>query len=182
MAATLEATLDARSRPGTLWYPEPEGAVRCTACGHRCLVRPGRRGICKVRSNRDGILYVPAGYAAGIQSDPIEKKPFFHVLPGTDCLTFGMLGCDFHCGYCQNWVTSQALRDPDAGAAIQPVTAAGLVELARTRVALASALAAQRLDRTRVVRLAQAARDVLAGAGAPSSSRLARAEALLRKP
>jgi len=52
---------------------------------------------------------------AALQTDPIEKKPFSHLLPGSDVLTFGMLGCDFHCGFCQNWVTSQALRDPRGG-------------------------------------------------------------------
>ena len=57
---------------------------------------------------------VPWGYAGGVQCDPIEKKPFFHVHPGALAYSFGMLGCDLHCGYCQNWVTSQALRDPQA--------------------------------------------------------------------
>ena len=92
----------------------PDEAVRCNACAHRCLVRQGRRGICQVRFNRDGKLHVPWGYVAGLQADPIEKKPFFHVLPGSDALTFGMLGCDFHCANCQNWVSSQMLRDPAA--------------------------------------------------------------------
>ena len=67
-----------------------------------------------MRFNDDGTLLVPHGYVGALPCDPIEKKPFFHVLPGSDALTFGMLGCDFHCGYCQNWVTSQMLRDPDA--------------------------------------------------------------------
>ena len=62
--------------------------------------------------------------------DPIEKKPFFHVLPGSDALTFGMLGCDFHCGYCQNWVTSQMLRDPDAIAPPKMTTPQQLVDIA----------------------------------------------------
>ena len=48
---------------------------------------------------------------AGLQNDPIEKKLFFHALPGSRALSFGMLGCDFHCAYCQNWFTSQRLRD-----------------------------------------------------------------------
>ena len=61
---------------------------------------------------------MPWGYVAALQSDPIEKKPFFHVMPGTNALTFGMLGCDFHCGYCQNWLTSQAMRDPSSDASI----------------------------------------------------------------
>jgi len=57
---------------------------------------------------------VPWGYVGGVQCDPIEKKPFFHAHPGALAYSFGMLGCDLHCGYCQNWVTSQALRDPNA--------------------------------------------------------------------
>ncbi len=57
---------------------------------------------------------MPWGYTAGMQCDPIEKKPFFHAHPGALAYSFGMLGCDLHCGYCQNWVTSQALRDPNA--------------------------------------------------------------------
>ncbi len=112
---TLADTIDTLTRPGKLLENQPDGAVRCTACGHRCLIKPGRRGICKVRFNQDGKLRVPWGYVAALQLDPIEKKPFTHVFPGVEALTFGMLGCDFHCGYCQNWVTSQALRDPVAG-------------------------------------------------------------------
>ena len=129
-AASLAQTLDARVRPADLVQSVEAGAVRCFACGHRCLVKPGRRGICKVRFNRDGTLYAPAGYVAALQCDPTEKKPFFHCLPGSDTLTFGMLGCDFHCGYCQNWLTSQALRDDTAGVTPTDVTADDLVQLA----------------------------------------------------
>ncbi len=93
-------------------------AVRCLACGHRCLIREGKRGICQVRFNRGGKLYVPRGYVAALQNDPIEKKPFSHVLPGANALTFGMLGCDYHCDYCQNWFTSQFGRDADSDPAI----------------------------------------------------------------
>lgn len=108
----LANTLDQLTVEGQLYQTLEDGAVRCYACGHRCLIREGRRGICQVRYNQDGILRVPHGYVAALQADPIEKKPFFHILPGADALTFGMLGCDFHCGYCQNWLTSQAMRDP----------------------------------------------------------------------
>ncbi len=111
---TVAELLDSLTAPGELYEKRPDGAVRCYACGHRCLIRPGRRGICKVRFNREGTLYVPWGYVAALQADPIEKKPFFHVLPGSDALTFGMLGCDYHCSFCQNWLTSQTLRDPAA--------------------------------------------------------------------
>jgi pyruvate formate lyase activating enzyme len=88
--------------------------VRCFSCGHCCPIPEGQAGVCKVRFNRGGKLYVPWGYTAGMQCDPIEKKPFFHAHPGALAYSFGMLGCDLHCGYCQNWVTSQALRDPNA--------------------------------------------------------------------
>jgi DNA-directed RNA polymerase subunit RPC12/RpoP len=83
-ASTLQDLLDQRAQPGELWHLEGnDGSVRCTACGHRCLIREGRRGICKVRFNRNRTLHVPRGYAAGVQVDPTEKKPFFHVLPGS---------------------------------------------------------------------------------------------------
>jgi pyruvate formate lyase activating enzyme len=88
--------------------------IRCYACGHQCPVPEGAAGVCKVRVNDGGRLRVPFGYVGGIQCDPIEKKPFFHARPGALAFSFGMLGCDLHCSYCQNWVTSQALRDPDA--------------------------------------------------------------------
>jgi pyruvate formate lyase activating enzyme len=106
------------------------GAVQCFACGHRCLIKPGRDGVCRVRFNDEGTLLVPHGYVACVACDPIEKKPFWHVLPGSDCLTFGMLGCDFHCGYCQNWVTSQMLRDPEAIAPPKVTTPKQLVDYA----------------------------------------------------
>ena len=93
---------------------EKDDAVRCLACGHRCFIREGKAGVCRVRFNRGGELRVPAGYVAGLQVDPIEKKPFYHAYPGQNALSFGMLGCDLHCSYCQNWVTSQTLRDDRA--------------------------------------------------------------------
>jgi pyruvate formate lyase activating enzyme len=131
---SLERLLDSLTAPGELYEKHADGALTCYACGHRCLIRPGRRGICKVRYNQGGELRVPWGYVGALQCDPTEKKPFFHVYPGSDTLTFGMLGCDMHCGFCQNWITSQALRDPaseQAGAWPQPVTPRDLVAVAR---------------------------------------------------
>lgn len=122
--------LDERTVAGTLWRAEGE-RIRCFACGHRCLIAEGRRGICKVRFNSHGELRVPFGYVAGLQCDPVEKKPFYHLYPGSDALTFGMLGCDFHCSYCQNWVTSQALRDEAALAPVRPMSPRELVDAGR---------------------------------------------------
>jgi len=119
-------TMDAASE---LVIEEENGALRCVACGHRCLIREDKAGICQVRFNHGGKLRVPGGYVAGLQIDPIEKKPFFHAYPGRDALSFGMLGCDFHCGYCQNWVTSQALRDDAAVALPRVCDADELVKL-----------------------------------------------------
>ena len=113
--------------------PLADGWLRCWACGHACKIPPGRPGVCRVRFNVEGTLRVPAGYVAALHCDPIEKKPFFHVLPGTRTASFGMLGCDLHCAYCQNWVTSQAGRDPAAIAPIQVTTARDLVRWALAR-------------------------------------------------
>lgn len=134
LMTTLGEFLDTLTVDGELVERLEDGAVRCVACGHRCLIRPGRRGICQVRFNQAGELRVPWGYVAALQADPIEKKPFFHVLPGADALTFGMLGCDFHCAYCQNHLTSQALRDPDsdiAGSLVRRITPTQMVDLAQ---------------------------------------------------
>ncbi|HCL92681.1 MAG TPA: radical SAM protein, partial [Verrucomicrobia subdivision 3 bacterium] len=123
---TLADVLARHTTVGALARSEG-GRIRCVACGHRCLIAPGRTGVCRVRFSRDGQLRVPFGYVAGVQCDPVEKKPFYHVYPGSGALTFGMLGCNFHCSFCQNWVTSQALRDAAAGAPWQPVTPRQLV-------------------------------------------------------
>jgi len=128
---TLQDALDAATIEGELYEKLENDKLRCFACGHRCLIFPGQRGICQVRYNEGGTLRVPYGYAAGVQSDPVEKKPYFHVLPGSNALTFGMLGCDFHCGYCQNWVTSQALRDSAAGVMPTHFTPADLIKTAQ---------------------------------------------------
>ena len=117
--ATLQAVLAENVREGELWEKIDDHRIRCYACGHRCPIPEGQPGVCKVRFNQGGKLYVPWGYAAGVQCDPIEKKPFFHVRPGALAFSFGMLGCDLHCGYCQNWVTSQAMRDPEAVASFR---------------------------------------------------------------
>jgi len=132
--SSLANLLDSLTVEGELYESLEDNSLRCHACGHHCLIREGKRGICQVRFNEGGKLRVPWGYVGALQSDPIEKKPFSHVMPGTNALTFGMLGCDYHCGYCQNWLTSQAMRDPDSDASAQlvrKITPIQMVEHAR---------------------------------------------------
>ena len=127
----LREIVDEHVREGELYEKLDRNRIRCYACGHCCPIPDGQPGVCKVRFNRGGTLYVPWGYVGGVQCDPIEKKPFFHVRPGALAYSFGMLGCDLHCSYCQNWVTSQALRDPNA---VSPPLEASPKELAKDAV------------------------------------------------
>jgi len=127
---TLEERLKENSREGDLYETLDNGDIRCYACGHRCLIKEGLPGICNVRFNDSGTLKVPHQYVGSLQWDPIEKKPFHHVLPGSSALSFGMMGCDYQCSYCENWITSQALRDAEAGAPIEQVTSEDLIETA----------------------------------------------------
>jgi pyruvate formate lyase activating enzyme len=130
---SLDRTLKRRTTEGAevLWEALEDGKLRCNACAHRCVILDGLDGICRVRFNRDQRLRVPWGYVAGLQVDPIEKKPFFHAFPGAVALSFGMLGCDLHCSYCQNWLTSQSLRDADAIGAFRDIAAEEIVAIAK---------------------------------------------------
>jgi len=130
---TLAEQLALRTVEGELCESLGGNRVSCYACGHSCPIPPGFAGVCKVRFNRGGKLMVPYGYVNALQCDPIEKKPFFHAFPGTQALSFGMLGCDLHCGYCQNWVTSQALRDIGSSLDFHEIEPAEIVRLAVRR-------------------------------------------------
>jgi pyruvate formate lyase activating enzyme len=125
---SLQQVLQKAVQEGELYEKLERGFVRCYACGHGCRIPDGQVGICKVRYNSGGKLFVPWGYVAGAQCDPIEKKPFFHAYPGALAYSFGMLGCDLHCSYCQNWVTSQTLRDPAALSSLMRATPRELVQ------------------------------------------------------
>jgi len=97
--------------PSILAESLPDASVRCGVCAHRCLVRPGRTGICGVRENRDGTLWCLAyGAVAATGLDPIEKKPLFHVEPGSLAYSISTTGCPFHCAFCQNWEIAQGPR------------------------------------------------------------------------
>lgn len=88
--------------------------VRCKTCSHFCVIAPGKRGICGVRENIDGKLYLLVyGRAIAANIDPVEKKPLFHFLPGTFTFSISTVGCNFRCGNCQNWTISQFSKFPD---------------------------------------------------------------------
>jgi pyruvate formate lyase activating enzyme len=85
--------------------------VECLACSHHCRIKEDRTGICGVRKNIKGGLYLLVyGKAAAVNIDPIEKKPLYHFLPGSRSFSFGTIGCNFACQFCQNWDLSQATR------------------------------------------------------------------------
>jgi pyruvate formate lyase activating enzyme len=92
-----------------LWFEKrTDGRVSCLLCPHACTIADGRHGICKVRSNRGGIMEIPFyGMISSLAVDPIEKKPLYHYHPGARILSVGFLGCSLRCGFCQNWQISQ---------------------------------------------------------------------------
>jgi pyruvate formate lyase activating enzyme len=126
----LADQLAQHTRKAVLYRRLDGNRVECFACGHRCPIPSGFSGVCKVRFNTHGKLYAPYGYVNAVATDPIEKKPFFHALPGAQALSFGMLGCNFHCPYCQNWYSAQALRDVRAPLDFTPATPRELVRRA----------------------------------------------------
>jgi pyruvate formate lyase activating enzyme len=98
-----------KARLSPYFTPLAGGEVRCDLCPRRCRVAPGKRGVCRVRENRGGQYYsLVYGNPCALHPDPIEKKPFFHVLPGTTSYSVATAGCNFHCKFCQNWEISQA--------------------------------------------------------------------------
>ena len=107
-----------------LWRAGEERRVECFLCAHRCLIAPGKFGVCGVRQNREGKLFSHVyGEVIAAHIDPIEKKPLYHFLPGTMSFSIATLGCNFRCPFCQNWQISQAGRKgktPGGGQALSP--------------------------------------------------------------
>jgi pyruvate formate lyase activating enzyme len=95
--------------PASYYEKLSNGFVRCELCPKRCHVGPGGRGFCEVRENQEGEYFTLVyGRAASVNVDPVEKKPFFHVLPGSPAFSFATAGCNMECKNCQNWQLSQA--------------------------------------------------------------------------
>ncbi len=114
--------------------PREDKKVRCSLCSHRCLIASGKRGICAVRENRDGVLYSLVYDKVIAQNiDPIEKKPLFHFLPGSRSFSIATPGCNFHCKHCQNADISQLPHDHGGVIVGDNIPPAAIVESAQTQ-------------------------------------------------
>lgn len=110
-------------REAILYSKEGDQEVRCSLCAHRCLIRDGKRGACRVRENRGGTLYTLVyGKVVAENVDPIEKKPLYHFQPGSLSYSIATAGCNLSCSHCQNFEISllapgsQAIPGRDRGA------------------------------------------------------------------
>ncbi|MDI6708762.1 MAG: AmmeMemoRadiSam system radical SAM enzyme [Candidatus Thermoplasmatota archaeon] len=113
-----------------LFWEKKNDKIQCLLCPHKCVIGNGKRGICGVRENKDGILYsLIYGLASSICPDPIEKKPLYHFYPGSAVLSFGTVGCNFKCKHCQNWGISQAT--PESYFALEKITGEEILKLAK---------------------------------------------------
>ena len=117
------------SKEALFWDKLEDNTVQCRLCPRRCVIPQGMRGYCGVRVNRNGKLFTLAyNNPVAVAIDPIEKKPFFHVLPGTGALSIAVAGCNLRCIFCQNWNVSQKRPDETINYNITPQ---GIVDLAK---------------------------------------------------
>lgn len=133
---TLALNEQASWREAMLYERQPDGSARCRLCAHFCEIKDGQQGFCRVRENRGGSLYALAAYQLSAQHvDLIEKKPLFHFYPGSTTYSIAAYGCNFRCGYCTNWMVSQAngATSAGSGAAAQPEDILAAAEAARCR-------------------------------------------------
>jgi pyruvate formate lyase activating enzyme len=94
------------------YSPLKDEKVQCFLCNHRCMILPSKRGICGVRENQDGMLYTLVfGRAISLNVDPVEKKPIYHLFPGSSSFSVATMGCNFRCLQCQNYEISQRPRE-----------------------------------------------------------------------
>ncbi len=115
-----------------LYSPLEDGKVQCILCNHRCTISPSKRGLCGVRENREGKLYTLVyGRAISLNVDPIEKKPIFHLYPGSTSFSIATVGCNFRCLQCQNHEISQMPRDGDKPIEGSEVSPSKILSLAK---------------------------------------------------
>jgi pyruvate formate lyase activating enzyme len=106
--------------------------VRCALCSHRCVIAAGRRGTCNVRENRGGLLHTLVyGRLVAQHIDPIEKKPLYHFLPGSQSYSIATVGCNFRCRFCQNADIAQLPTDRGGAILGDTVDAAAVVAAAQ---------------------------------------------------
>ena len=121
-------------REAMLYRAEAGGRTVCALCAHRCDIAPNEFGVCGVRENRGGRLMTHVyGEVIAAHVDPIEKKPFFHFLPGTTSFSIATVGCNFRCPFCQNWQISQASKKSDPGLAGDALPPEAVVRIALER-------------------------------------------------
>ncbi|MBC8274773.1 MAG: AmmeMemoRadiSam system radical SAM enzyme [Chloroflexi bacterium] len=117
-----------------LYEKLPDSRVRCNVCQWRCVIGPGKFGVCRVRQNDGGVLHVlNYAQASSVAVDPIEKKPLFHFFPGSLALSLGTWGCNFHCKHCQNWQISCVEEPAGATDELRRIPPEEAVKLAKQR-------------------------------------------------
>jgi pyruvate formate lyase activating enzyme len=115
-----------------LYNPLEDGKVQCILCNHRCIISSSKRGLCGVRENREGKLYTLVyGRAISLNVDPIEKKPIFHLFPGSTSFSIATVGCNFRCLQCQNHEISQMPRGEDGRIEGSEVSPSKIVSLTK---------------------------------------------------
>lgn len=120
-----------RMKEALFYSSNTDGIVNCGLCQHRCSIKPGRRGVCGVRENRDGTLYTLVyGRLVAEHVDPIEKKPLFHFMPGSKSYSVSTVGCNFQCLHCQNYQISQYPQQADPSSSGRERTALSVAETA----------------------------------------------------
>ncbi|MFZ2624077.1 MAG: AmmeMemoRadiSam system radical SAM enzyme [Propionibacterium sp.] len=116
------------ARPARWWHPLPDGRLQCELCPRACRLRDGQRGFCFTRARHGDQIWLDSyAQSSGVAVDPIEKKPLNHVLPGARVLSFGTVGCNLSCRFCQNWEISTARSSQRLAVHAEP---AEIVELA----------------------------------------------------
>jgi pyruvate formate lyase activating enzyme len=133
MPSLAEPVVRAPAHPARHFEREEDGRLRCTLCPRGCTLADGQAGFCYVRQNQGGQMVLLAyGKSTGFAVDPIEKKPLYHFLPGTGVLSFGTVGCNLACRFCQNWNISKARESGRSMAEMSPEDVVALAESSGT--------------------------------------------------